>query len=63
MTGNGVALDIADAALVLALGAGPIGCASPPMKVPVAGKRVQAIVEPDLATNRVLVIYQRSLTT
>src|SRR6266851_5156130 len=43
MAGNGVALDVADAALVLALGAGPIRRASVRMEAPIAGKGVQTM--------------------
>ena len=59
MAGNGVALDVADAALVLALGAGPIRRASVRMEAPIAGEGVQTIVETHLAGGRVMVIDQR----
>ena len=59
MAGNGVALDIADAALVLAFGARSIRRASVRMEAPIEGKGVQAFVETHLPGGRVMVIDQR----
>jgi hypothetical protein len=57
--GDGVALDVADAALVLALGPGPVGGAGLRPEAPVAGEGVEAVVEDDLARPRVVVRHQR----
>src|SRR5262249_15322819 len=59
MAGNGVALDVTDAALVLALGARPIRRAGPRPEAPVIGKSVQPLVETHLAGGRIVVIDQR----
>src|ERR1700751_1966257 len=59
MPGDGVALDIADAALVLAFCAGSVRCASARMEAPMVGKGEQTIIEPYLAGGRVMVIHQR----
>jgi len=57
--GNGVALDVADAALVLAFGPGSVGHAGARMKAPIMGKGQQPLVEPHLASGRVMIIHQR----
>src|SRR6266853_6905232 len=59
MTGDGVALDVADAALVFPLGARPIRGAGVWPETPVAGKGVKAIIETHLAGRRVVVVDQR----
>lgn len=57
--GNGVALDVADAALVLALGARPVRGARPRLEAPVLRERPQPRVEPDLPRLGVVVVDQR----
>ena len=57
--GDGVALDVADAALVLALGAGAVGRAGHRPHAPVAGEGVQALVERHLARRPVVVLDER----
>ena len=59
MAGDRVALDVADAALVFALGAGPIRRAGSRLEAPVARKGVQTVVETHLARGRVMVLDQR----
>jgi hypothetical protein len=58
MAGNGVALSIADAALVLAFGAGPVRRAGARMEAPIPGKGEQTLVETHLAGGRIMVIHQ-----
>src|SRR3954451_20408039 len=58
--GDGVALDVADPALVLALGPRPVGCAGPRPHAPVARERVQPLVEDHLTGLRVVVRDQRA---
>src|SRR5438270_669410 len=53
-------LNIADAALVLPLGARPVRCASMRPETPVACKRVQPFIEAHLAGGRVMMLDQRS---
>ena len=59
MTGDRVALHVADPALVLALGARPVRRAGPRHDVPVAAEGVEAVVEPDLARLGIVVLDQR----
>ena len=49
-------LDVGDPALVLALGAGPLGRARDRPHIPVARERMQAAVELHLARDRVMVL-------
>src|SRR6516225_131430 len=58
MAGNRIVLDVADAALVLALGACPVRCASPRREAPITGKGAEPWVEGDLAGNRVVAVDQ-----
>ena len=60
MPGDGVVLDVADAALVLTLGACAVGCTGPRPKPPIAGEGVQPLVEADLTGGRIVVIDQRA---
>src|SRR3546814_19159455 len=57
-TGDGVALHVADPALVLALGAGAVGSAGARPEPPVPGERMQLGVEPNLASRRVVMLDQ-----
>jgi hypothetical protein len=59
MAGNGIALDVADAAFVFALGARPIRRTGPGPEPPVLRKGVQPRAKPYLAGARVVVIDQR----
>ena len=59
VAGDGVALDVADAALVLALGARAVRRARPRRHAPVAAEGVEAVVERHLAGLRVVVVDQR----
>jgi hypothetical protein len=59
MAGDGIALDVTDAALVLALGARPVWSARARQYLPVAAKRVEAIVEAHLARLGIMVVDQR----
>ena len=58
--GDGVALDVADLALVLALGPRSVGCAGLRPHAPVAGESMQPFVEHHLAGLRVVVRDQRA---
>ena len=58
--GDGVALDVADPALVLALGPRPVGRAGHRPHAPVAREGVQPLVEHHLAGPRVVVRDQRA---
>ena len=57
--GDGVALDVADPALILALGPRPIRRARFRREPPVVGKGMEPGVEPDLPGRRVMVLHQR----
>jgi hypothetical protein len=59
MTGNGIALDVAHAALVLALGPGAVWGTRPGDHAPVAAEGVEAVVEGDLAGLRVVLVDER----
>ena len=56
--GDRVALHIADAALILALGARPIGSAGPGLEAPIPGKGVQPAIEADFPGRGVMVLDQ-----
>ena len=56
--GDGVVLDVADAALVLALGARAVGRTGPGPEPPVVGEGVQPLVEADFAGHRIVAIDQ-----
>src|SRR5690606_16158855 len=58
VAGDGVALHIADAALVLALGARPVRRAGARPEAPVAGEGLQPGIELDLPGERVMVLDQ-----
>src|SRR3546814_11203394 len=58
VAGDGVALHIADAALVLAFGARPIRRAGARPEAPVAGEGLQPGIELDLPGERVMVLDQ-----
>src|SRR3546814_16474457 len=55
-TGDGVALHVADPALVLALGAGAVGSAGARPEPPVPGARMQLGVEPNLGRRRAVIL-------
>lgn len=59
MAGNCVGLHIADAPLVLALGASPVRCAGPRPEAPVAGKGQQPIIEANFPGDSIMVLHQR----
>src|SRR5690606_8773892 len=56
VSGDGVALHVTDAALVLALGAGAVRRTGARLEAPVSGEGLEAGVEPHLARGGVMVV-------
>jgi hypothetical protein len=60
VTGNGIAFDVADPALILALGRRPIGRTGARPEAPVTGKSVKARIEDNFTRGRIMPLDQRA---